>query len=157
VLKQDVFQLYCLSSVKHFGLFGLHSCFKSVLWIKLSWGDSNTFDCFHFTCCSSWARLQPPPWPYIGLSGYRKWMDGRTSPIALDESLGWLSFWEVNLRPSSSSLTNWSRFTSRRNFVYLKTPQLHDSATTMLHCGDGVLQVMSGVVFAPSSFCHIVS
>jgi len=35
-----------------------------------------------------------------------------------------------------------------------KIPTQHDTANTMLYCGDGGLGIMGGVVFAPDSVSH---
>ena len=77
-----------------------------------------------------------------------------------------LSCWKVNLHPSLKSLENWNMFHLRIS-LYLspshhsfnsdqfpspcqwKTFPQHNAATTMLHCGDGILGVMRGVGFVP--------
>ena len=83
------------------------------------------------------------------------------SSVASAGCLG--SCWKVNLCPSLKSLEDWNRFPSRISLYLaaflqlwpvsqslpMKTSPQHDAATIMLHCGDGVLGVMRGVVFAP--------
>lgn len=79
-------------------------------------------------------------------------LDWNNCIVALAACLGWFSCWKVNLLLSKSSAVS-NKFTSRILLYLAPFPPLHETATTMFHCGDDAFSVLHVGQKVGFSFC----
>lgn len=119
---------------------------------------------------------------WLGLSQSSGWAAERHSELSLSHScivlavcIGSLSWWKVNFWPSLRSWAFWIRFSLKISLYFasssfhstlssLPVPAAEKRPHTMLHCWDGIGQVMSSAWFPPDmtqnwgqtvqSWCH---